>query len=130
MNTIGRTLTSRYEHRLRQASEAFIFLDFALAKRKNVELKLWDAHGKINARYRKMLARVRSHMHYKSVPLANTHQTSSERRMDGKNQCNFARWRNTIFNSSRQANDSTVATSCASLANSVVFRNWKRLRTA
>ncbi|KAH0564783.1 hypothetical protein GP486_001828 [Trichoglossum hirsutum] len=39
----------------RSACENAIFLDFELATTKNIEGRLWDAHGKINNRYRRLL---------------------------------------------------------------------------
>ncbi|KAH0544399.1 hypothetical protein FGG08_001425 [Glutinoglossum americanum] len=39
----------------RSACENAIFLDFEFATTKNIEGRLWDAHGKINNRYRKLL---------------------------------------------------------------------------
>jgi hypothetical protein len=45
-------------HRFRQACQNAIFVDFDAAASKNAEPRLWDAHVKINARFRKILARV------------------------------------------------------------------------
>lgn len=39
-------------------SESVIFQDFELATKNNVEGRLWDAHTKLNGRYRKALSRV------------------------------------------------------------------------
>jgi Telomerase activating protein Est1 len=45
--------------RYRSASESFIFTDFAAAVAKNTEFRLWNAHGKINNKYRSLLAKFR-----------------------------------------------------------------------
>ncbi|KAI9677461.1 MAG: hypothetical protein M1817_006415 [Caeruleum heppii] len=46
------------QHRL--ACQNLIFQDFEFAQSKNVEARLWDAHGRINSRFRKNLARLRT----------------------------------------------------------------------
>jgi hypothetical protein len=53
--------SSDVDLRLRSACEATIFLDFEYATKEGVESHLWDAHGLINARYRKMVT------HYRNV---------------------------------------------------------------
>ena len=40
------------------ACETVILHDFEFAFDKNVEIRLWDAHGKINSRFRKELKHV------------------------------------------------------------------------
>ncbi|KAI9826923.1 MAG: hypothetical protein M1832_005862 [Thelocarpon impressellum] len=43
----------------RTACENVIFSDFDFARGKNVEARLWDAHGRINTRFRKNIGRFR-----------------------------------------------------------------------
>ena len=38
--------------------DAVMFLDFEFAQSKNVEAKLWEAHGKLNSKFRKHLSSV------------------------------------------------------------------------
>ncbi|CRG87105.1 Protein SMG7 [Talaromyces islandicus] len=53
----------------RQACQNAIFVDFDAAALKNAEPRLWDAHVKINARFRKILARFRESTGNKKKPV-------------------------------------------------------------
>ncbi|KAH8702501.1 hypothetical protein BGW36DRAFT_290343 [Talaromyces proteolyticus] len=50
---------AHYLDEFREACQNAIFLDFDAAASKNAEARLWDAHVKINSRFRKLLARFR-----------------------------------------------------------------------
>ena len=52
------TTVACYRNRFRVACQNAILLDFEAARANNVETRLWDAHLKINTRFRKLLARV------------------------------------------------------------------------
>lgn len=51
-------------YRFRNACQNALLLDFDAARDADVEGRLWEAHLKLNTRFRKLLARVSALSHY------------------------------------------------------------------
>ncbi len=56
MSTAG---ASTYGPRFRSACQDYIFIDYIAAAKKKVEDRLWNAHSKVNSKFRPYLARFR-----------------------------------------------------------------------